>query len=559
MTLTRRSMMLTGAVAPALAALQASPSWAQANTTALVDKARTDVTAILKARGFKGAAVNLLVDGAPVWTEAFGETGGAASRPIDRDTIFSIQSTSKHMAATAVMMAVQRGLVDLDAPFTDYWPEFVVGSRHEPEPQRRMTLRHLLSHRAGFTHDAPVGNNFQDFDARPSFQAHVESIQQTWLRYPVGERHAYSNLGIDLAGHVLERVTGLAYPEILRRWIFEPLGMRNTSVEAKVYEANSNRAIGHMEGFDRIPVHLPFLPSGGVYSSVADMTRYAQFHLRQGASERRRLLDADLWAEMHDFRYGVDYALGVTRQTLRMERRTLALYKHDGGGFGFGSSFHYCPPERVAWVVLFNALVSDSPFDVVMPRPVLEARYGPRIAPPPNPNPIVRLPTEILQSRAGLYRNRDSRCVASAEDGSLTLRFNDGRGTNRLAFVGEDEAFVIEGLQRGAGARFHPTRGLMAAALEYPLGTHWDFIDGPSVTPGPVGSEYDDRLGTYEIRNWGKPVAQVTLSKRNGWLYYDDSRFSPFMPGLLFSGSGEALDLRGDVPTIRNIPLWRTA
>ena len=72
-----------------------------------------------------------------------------------------------------------------------------------------------------------------------------------------------------------------------------------------------------------------------------------------------------------------------------------------------------------------------------------------------------------------------------------------------------------------------------------------------------MGSEYDDRLGTYAIHIWGKPVVQATLSKRNGWLYYDDIRFSPFLPGLLFTGSGEALDLRGPVPTVRNIPLHR--
>lgn len=513
--------------------------------------------AILEERGIKAAAATLIIDGAPTWTQTFGETGGPQSRRVDPDTIFSLQSTSKHMTATAVMMAVQRGLVDLDRPLTDYLPEFTVNSRHEVEPQRRMTLRLLLSHRAGFTHDAPVGSNFV-VEARPDFQGHIDSIQRTWLRFPVGERYAYSNLGIDLAGHVLARETGLAYPEVLRGWIFEPLGMESTTADADVYEANGNRAIGRVAGFDRIPVRLPFVPSGGIYSSVSDMAKYAQFHLRRGASGRRRLLADSLWAEMHDFRYGADYALGVARRRpLRLEQRTIDLFTHNGGGFGFGSSFLYCPAEGLAWIVLFNAAADDGRFDEVMPRPVLEARHGRPLPPPQNPSPEVRLAPERLRSRAGLYVNRDSRCLAAIEDGSLTLEFKDRRGANRLAFVSEDEAWIVDGVMRGNPVRFYPAVGLRAASFAFPPGDRWDFIDGPSVMPGPVGTEYDDRLGRYAIEIWGKPVTQVTLSKRNGWLYYEDIRLAPFLPGLLFSGAGEALDLRGAIPTARNILLHR--
>jgi len=552
MKLTRRSMALSGFVAPWLG--WASTALADPTTADFAAQARRGVEAILKARGIRGAAAALIVDGAPVWTEMFGETGGPSSRPIDPDTIFSLQSTSKNMAATAVMMAVQRGLVDLDRPLTDYLPDFTVNSRHEAEPQRRMTLRRLLSHHAGLTHDAPIGSNFT-VEARPDFQAHIDSIQATWLRYPVGQRYAYSNLGIDLAGHVLERVTKLSYPEVLRRWIFEPLGMRNTTAEADLYEVSRNRAVGHDPGFDRIPVRIPIMPSGGVYSSISDMAKYAQFHLRRGASERSQLLHSSLWAEMHDARYGVYYALGVASPPLRLQRGDPTLYTHNGGGFGFGCCFFYCPAEGVAWIVLFNNSAGN--FDAVMPKPLLEARYGPPLPLPQNPNPVIQLAPERLRSRAGLYMNRDSRCVVATLNGSLTLQFDDGSGANRLAFASEDEGWFVEGPKRHRAVRFHPPTGLEAASFEFPEGDRWDFIDGPSVTPGPVGSEYDDQLGTYAIHVWDKPVARAILSKRNGWLYYNDIRLSPFRPGLLFGGTGEALDLRGAIPTARNILLHR--
>src|SRR5205807_1014014 len=106
----------------------------------------------------------------------------------------------------------------------------------------------------------------------------VLSIQQTWLRYRVGERYSYSNLGVDLAGYVLQHVTGKPYADCLREWVFQPLGMSDTTAAPEVYEANSNRAVGHGFGFDPMPVRLPLVASGGVYTSISDMTRYAQFH-----------------------------------------------------------------------------------------------------------------------------------------------------------------------------------------------------------------------------------------------------------------------------------------
>ncbi|MDT7818039.1 MAG: hypothetical protein QOJ42_7955, partial [Acidobacteriaceae bacterium] len=109
-----------------------------------------------------------------------------------------------------------------------------------------MTLRHLLSHRAGFTHEAPVGNNYEP--AFPDFEAHVRSISQTWLRYPVGERYRYSNLGFDLAGYILQVRTGMPFAECLRTLLFEPLGMNDSTAATDTYVQHHDRAVGHEKG-----------------------------------------------------------------------------------------------------------------------------------------------------------------------------------------------------------------------------------------------------------------------------------------------------------------------
>ena len=106
-------------------------------------------------------------------------------------------------------------------PITTYLPGFTVHSAFEAHPERRITLRMLLSHTAGFTHEAPLGNNYEPEPG--DFDAHVRSISDTWLRFPVGTGYAYSNLGIDLAGYILEQVSNKPFPascatRCSRRW-----------------------------------------------------------------------------------------------------------------------------------------------------------------------------------------------------------------------------------------------------------------------------------------------------------------------------------------------------
>ena len=116
-------------------------------------------------------AVALVDADQPLWVEGFGHIDRRGSARVTADTIFSVQSMSKLFTATAVMQAVAAGRLDLDAPITTYLPKFTVHSAFEKHPERKITLRMLLSHTAGFAQEAPVGNNNDldpgSFGARP--------------------------------------------------------------------------------------------------------------------------------------------------------------------------------------------------------------------------------------------------------------------------------------------------------------------------------------------------------------------------------------------------------
>jgi CubicO group peptidase (beta-lactamase class C family) len=149
-----------------------------------------------------GAAIAVVDNKQIIWEKTFGCVDEDSSRPVDANKIFSIQSMSKSFTALAVLMAVQDGLVDPDTPIKEYLPAFKVNSLYDKYPEELITLRLLLTHRAGFAHEAPFGSNFDD---RNDFDEHIASISSTWLRYPVGYRLSYSNLGIDLTGYILQR------------------------------------------------------------------------------------------------------------------------------------------------------------------------------------------------------------------------------------------------------------------------------------------------------------------------------------------------------------------
>jgi CubicO group peptidase (beta-lactamase class C family) len=538
----------------------------------VIEASREKVRAIMDRNGVPGASVVLIADGRPVWMEGFGATDVGGKRVIDPHTIFSLQSTSKTFAATAVMIAVQRGLLDLDRPITAYLPDFTVFSRHERDPQAKMTLRLLLSHRAGFTHEAPVGGNFEpDFPtAPPDFEAHVASISRTWLRYPVGQRYAYSNLGIDLAGYILMRACAASsYGECLKTLIFDPLGMADTTAAQDVYAAEANRAIGHQPGFDVVPVRIPLDASGGVYSSAVDMARYAAFHLGRGTFEGRPILDRALWETMHTPTFdGFPYALGIVKQTRELEKGRVDTFTHNGGGFGFGSSFIYGPDQGLAWVLLYNGQTiagPPAPFDDVAIDPVLEAMFGQPVAARPPTATVIQPTPEALAALTGTYLTGQISLTMTQDAGGLEFRVTGEAAPNRLAFTGPDTAFVMAGPRTPQSVRFHPPYGELAAwmafssegALQFSGASGFDFNDSDRDLPGVVGDRYDRFLGPYEVRQWGKTLMQVSLTKKNGYPYLGSMRTREHLDGLFFTGDGEALDLRGERPTFRNIRLIR--
>jgi len=563
MTNTSRRTFLVGAGMTAAASLfrkgatsAASTIQAPADLQPLIERERENILSTLDKDDVPGAAVCLLYQGKPAWIEGFGVTDRQSRRAVGTGTIFSIQSTSKNFTATAIMLAVQRGLLDLDKPITSYVPNFTVQSRFEPRPQEKMTLRLLLSHRAGFTHEAPVGNNYDP--AFPDFETHIRSISQTWLRFPVGARYRYSNLGIDLAGYILQLVSGRPFADCLKSMIFDPLGMADSTVATEVYADRKDRAVGHQKSYAAVPLKTPLIPSGGVYTSARDMAAYLAFHLNRGQAGGKTLLQESLWQDMHSFSLGGDYGLCVIRTEMRYGNSPVRDLNHRGGGFGFGCMFRYCPEAQLGWVAMFSRPTSAAyEMGAGLLDAILTRRYGARSARVAAQDlPTIQPQERQLALLAGNYLGRAAPAEIKFEGGILGMKVESAFAP--LQFTSPNDAFIAAPDGSAVTYRYFPAGQGEAAHFECFIGENsLDYNDGPNDPAGPNSASWDAFVGQYSIDQWGRSQS-VSVHRKHGYLYFDDRRLIlELQPGLFFTADGEAVDFRHAAPTWRSIRLQR--
>ena len=453
-----------------------------------------------------GIAVAVVDGNHVLWAQGFGYADRDRQTPVTLNTVFSVQSMSKLFTATAVMRAVQDGKVDLDVPITTYLPDFTVNSAFEQHPERKITLRMLLSHTAGFTHEAPVGNNYV-LDPG-SFEEHVKSIEDTWLRYPVGTGYAYSNLGIDLAGYILEKVYGKPFAQVMNDQVLAPVGMGHSTFDRAAIEATADRAIGYTAmGIPSPMVDVPMTAAGGLYASISDLARFLSFQLGGGTIDGRVVLDSGLMAEQRtvpapNAGSEAGYALGVMRTRWRAERYQ-DLFNHGGGGFGFLSDLWWVPSMQLGIAVLTNSsehkLQGDLAISILRDLVDTGSTYEQRLAALPSQGDVVDLDTSY-QAPAGMADLVTAAGMPASAD--QANRWASYEGKYQIA-------------QEGVVSPTRPaSQFLVSSGIPY-----FDTVDRDS----------DTALTRHQL--------------------------TEVQPGLFLADNGETLDLRSQRPTWRSLDL----
>lgn len=165
--------------------------------------------------------------------------------PMTPETVFDLASVTKVMATTmAVMLLVDRGELDLDAPVSRYLPDFTGGAKGD------ITPRHLLTHRSGLSQWQPTYYHASSADEAYAW------IRDFPLAWPVGEARHYSDLGFMVLGRVVEAVAGDPLDAWLTRELYLPLGLAHTRFRPAP-TVDPFAATSHGNPFERRMVHDP--------------------------------------------------------------------------------------------------------------------------------------------------------------------------------------------------------------------------------------------------------------------------------------------------------------
>jgi CubicO group peptidase (beta-lactamase class C family) len=268
---------------------------------------------ILDRRPAVGLAVGVVRGGRLELIHGHGVADVGSRSPITQDTVFRIGSITKTVTAIAIMQLWERGLVDLDAPASDYLRAFRLVPASES--WRRVTLRHLLTHTAGIPDVRRLSDllhaGLTPSDGRPpllnvAFGQPLPSLAEHYrsgLRVVVepGSAFAYSGPGYATLGQIIEDVTGEPLDRYLRERIFMPLGMTDTDLTRSERLA-TRLAIGYVlraTGPRAVPDRDWIgVAGGGVYSTPGDMARYVAALLGGGTNEHGRVLQPATLATM---------------------------------------------------------------------------------------------------------------------------------------------------------------------------------------------------------------------------------------------------------------------
>lgn len=298
-----------------------------------------------------GACVMAIDRGQVVFKHAYGLADVEGAVPCTTATNFRMASVSKQFTAAAVMLLVDRGLLNLDDTLDDVFPGF-------PTYGERITIEHLLTHTSGLPDYENLIRGGTELPLDDLDVVHLLMDAKEPL-FPPGEKWQYSNSGYALLGMIVEIAAEKPYHQFMVDEVFTPLGMRNTLLYQRGLNDVAHRAFGHERKDGKWLRADQSLTSairgdGVVYTSLDDYQRWLA-----GLAERRLLSDKSHAAmfsphaktDRGESHYGYGWFLDEYRDEQRVH--------HNGDTRGFRLCVQAFPDRRAAVVLQFNGEVEE--------------------------------------------------------------------------------------------------------------------------------------------------------------------------------------------------------
>jgi CubicO group peptidase (beta-lactamase class C family) len=424
--MTRRCVMLCVAV---VVLLGGAATWAEEPHRASTDARLAQalrlfgewLDAKLAYERIPGASVALVVDQELAWSKGFGYADEARKVPATPDTLYGICSITKLFTAIAVMQQRDAGKLRLDDPVSNYLPYFTLKPTSADDPPVR--IRDLLTHSGGVPRES--AHNYWDAPdfAFPTKEELVAGLPTQRMLYPPERYYQYSNLGMTLAGEVVEQVSGVPYERYVQESILEPLKLTRTMTALPENERGRGLATGYgplTRGGTREV--MPFYdakgitPAAGFASNVRDLGAFAAWQFRLLRNGGEEVLKAATLREMQRVQW-VDPDWRTTRGLgFRVRREgSETLVGHYGSCPGYRTEITLNPRRRLATAVMINAMSVNTEEVATQLLKVAGAALGEAV----KPTGAAKQPPPDLELFAGLYRSVWGELAVVPWDGGL--------------------------------------------------------------------------------------------------------------------------------------------
>jgi len=296
-------------------------------------------------------SIALVDDQKVVWARGFGFADRERKRPATADTVYRVGSVSKLFTDIAIMQLVEKGKLDLDQNVRFYIPDF----RPLNQFDVNMSLRMMMSHRAGLVREPPGGSYFHDDEI--SLDKMVVSLWGVPLVHVPGTKTKYSNAAIATVGYLLAKIHNHPFDQVVRDDVLGPLGMKHSDFVPRPdlikERADAVMWTYHGREFPAPTFELGMAPAGCMYSTVNDLARFLRVLFAEGKTPSGQILKPQTLQAMltpqfagkdEPITFGIGFALGQLDGKKRAG--------HGGAVYGFSTNLAFLPAEKLGVIVI---------------------------------------------------------------------------------------------------------------------------------------------------------------------------------------------------------------
>lgn len=295
-----------------------------------------------------GAAAAYSINGETQWASSVGFSDKDNNKSFEISTEVRTASIAKSMTAIAIMQLVEQGLIDIELPVDNYFPEFI------QKGKTKVTTKHLLTHTSGID----AYKNSKETENKINYASLLDAykiFKDRKLRFEPGTAYYYTTYGYVVLGIIIEKVSGQTYEEYMQQHIWNKVGMTQTGIEKSGIERVKAATLYRKDRRGRLKQAeinnlSNRIPGGGFYSTIGDLLKFGNALLNNTLVSESTL---DLMIQHHSLEK-VNNSYGFGFYLYGKQPNVGSIYGHNGAQTGTSTQLFIVPSLKTVTVAVSN-------------------------------------------------------------------------------------------------------------------------------------------------------------------------------------------------------------